>query len=700
MHSLAVCVIGITSILMQVTVLRQLISVFSGNELVIGITLSVWLTAVGLGSLAASRLKGSPGAFALSFAAVAVLAPLTALAINFIRPALGAGFGETIAFLPTLVFTVACLAPLCALLGGQFPLAVSCSQGQEGPKVYGIEAAGALAGGVFFTLILAGRADAFHIAIWVSALNAATAVLLLRRGALLFLLMPAFLFLGAVRISAPPPGGAELIDRADSKYGELTVLKTGEQFNLYSSGKLQFAYPEPQGEELKAHLPMSIRPASGRVLLIGGSPAVAREFLKYPIPGIDFVEIDPETVKMAFGLLSAHDREKILSDKRLRVITADARRFIKKSLKDTPRYDLVVFNLPEPSTANINRLYTVEFFRELKAAMHGGGMLILSLPTSSGYMGRGMRLANGSVFGSLREVFSNLEVSSEEYGVMCASDSFIETNPRALSRQARPPETKHFHPHILEDAFDPLKTSMVKTRLEGAAFPNSDKRPVAYLYNLVLWAEAEGGNLLMPVVRHGEVFLAAFMIVLFALWVGLLRGDKKKIVYYSIATTGYASMAFSMVIILACQAAFGYVYEMLGLLSAAFMGGAAFGAIALPEAKRPLRQLKALGGLTAGLMLASPFLMGHEALFYALILVAGMAAGAEFAASGRLMRKAGNPASPGRLYAFDLIGSCPGAFLTAVFFVPMLGIHNTVFFVVLIKSVAVGLLFSVNNEAS
>jgi hypothetical protein len=50
-------VMGITSMLLQITVLRLLLSTFSGNELDIGITLSFWLIYVGLGSFTGKKLK-------------------------------------------------------------------------------------------------------------------------------------------------------------------------------------------------------------------------------------------------------------------------------------------------------------------------------------------------------------------------------------------------------------------------------------------------------------------------------------------------------------------------------------------------------------------------------------------------------------------------------------------------------------------
>ena len=174
----------------------------------------------------------------------------------------------------------------------------------------------------------------------------------------------------------------------------------------------------------------------------------------------------------------------------------DGRKFI-KSLR-SPRYDLVLLNLPEPSTAVVNRFYTMEFFREVKTAMQQKGILCLSLPVSHGYIGRRMQFANGSLYGSLHAVFSHIETTSEEYGGLYASDEKISLDPDVLANRfaSRNVSARYFYPLLFRDIFDPLQTAMVRNRLEQDFKLNTDKQPVAYLYNLMLWADVYGGRTL------------------------------------------------------------------------------------------------------------------------------------------------------------------------------------------------------------
>ncbi len=694
-RSSPIIIMGLSSILLQIISLRQLLTVFSGNELDIGITLSVWLTSVGAGSYAGYRLK-SKYAFGISFVVVAFLSQPTILFINLIRPVISAGFGETISLTMTLISTSVSLLPLCLVVGMQFPLAVSYAK-ENTARVYALEAVGAFTGGVLFTLLLSGRVDVFILSMAVSIMNLAAAMLLIRKKSLaLLLLIPVIFYFSTAKINtALQWKGTELISRTESRYGEITVLKIRDEASIYASGRFQFSYPDPQTEELKTHLPMSIHSSPSSILVVGGSPAVLREFLKYPVSGIAFVEIDPAMINISFRLLEPADRER-LNDKRLKIITEDARRFIKKL--HAPAYDLIVLNLPEPSTANINRFYTSDFFKEARATLRKDGIISLSLPTSSGYISRRMQMANGSIYNSLKDVFRYVEVSSEEYGYAFASNSQIDIRPHTLyERFAKSAiNTNFFRPYILNDAFSPLKTAMVRERLEKITAVNRDMQPVAYLYNLMLWADIHGGRMLNYLLGlNGWQIISIFIASFIAMAVVLRR--KKQPVYYSMFTTGFSAMSFSIIIMLTYQTSFGYVYEMIGLLTALFMIGLATGAHIIKNIANPLRWLRSFEAVTIVLLISAPLFFKKEISFYLLSLLCGMIAGVQFVTANLCMKEQDRIRVAGRLYATDLIGSFSGAFITSVLFIPLLGIQNAIFSLVFLKVISLGLLLSIRK---
>jgi len=688
--------------LLQIAAMRRLLSVFSGNELDIGITLAVWLAAVGAGSYAGGRIKGT-NAFAWSFAGIGLLSQQAVLTAEIIRPFFLFSAGEVISLPATLLLTTLSLAPLCFVVGLQFPLAVSC--GRAGAAVvYGLDTIAAFAGGMIFTFVLAGRIDMRTLAAAISVVNLTTGFLLINRKYLLpLLLLPIALYVVSEQTNASlNRNGLKLVERIESRYGDIRIMRIRDQLNLYSAGKLQFSYPDPQTEELRAHVPMSVHPSPSRVLVIGGSPAVLREFLKYPVSHIDFVETDPAILAASFRLLSAGDKA-ISNRPELRTISEDAGKFI-KNIKG-PSYDLIVSNLPEPSTANLNRFYTTGFFREADRALNKGGILCLNLPVSSGYIGRRTRFANGSVYGSLRAAFGNVKTSSEEYGYFFASADRFDIDPKVLKERfaARKISAEYFRSYLFDDIFAPLKVLQVEERLRDAGSENSDARPVSYLYNLMLWAEINQGKLINNILDNAGKWTAPCIAALF-LFFALCLFKKRKAIYFSMFTTGYSAMSFSLLVILAYQSAFGHVYETIGILTGSFMLGAALGSAAARKDTGGLGTLLKAEGMTIALFIFATLLFRSEhgggPAFYIANLLCGLLTGVEFSAAAHGIKDGTAETTAGKLYSADMAGSFLGSLSGAILLVPLLGLQNMLLFLVSLKMISLILLTKLRYETN
>jgi spermidine synthase len=262
-----------------------------------------------------------------------------------------------------------------------------------------------------------------------------------------------------------PWQGVKPFQTAESKYGEISVIKIREQSSIYVNGQLFFTYPDRPSEELRTHLPMALHPSLSRILVIGGSLGTLNEILKYPVDRIDFLELDPKLIEVSLKLLSMQEDKDAVRDPRVRIIIEDGRRFIKKLKRQT--YDLIILNLPQPSTASINRFYTTDFLREAKSVLKKDGILAITLPQSTGYIGRSMQTANGSVYNSLRSVFKNVEVTSQEYGGFFASESQIDIGPKDLEERfvKKGIHTKHFSQYIFRDAFSPFGVDYIRKGL-------------------------------------------------------------------------------------------------------------------------------------------------------------------------------------------------------------------------------------------
>lgn len=682
--SIPFLVMGITSMLLQITVLRLLLSTFSGNELDIGITLSFWLIYVGLGSYIGRKIR-LKHALAFSFISVALLCQPTALAIRLIRLALALEPGEIMSLSSVILATAVSLLPLCFIIGIQFPLAVSYSGMRNAAgRVYGLEALGAFIGGLLFTFVISSRVNAFELCLLLSLLNILTALYISGKKMIIpFLIFPLFFYFGFYKtmpsLSWP---GMKVSQSLESRYGEISVIKVRDQLTVYANGHLIFTYPDSQSEEMSAHLPMTLHPSPSNILVIGGSPGTLKEFLKYPVNRIDFVELDPKIVQVFLSLTVAQDDINAVGDRRVRIIIEDGRRYI-KALKG-PAYDLVILTLPQPSTASVNRFYTTDFFREVKVILKQGGILSITVPQSTGYIGRRMQSATGTIYDSLAAIFSHVGVTAQEYGGLFASDSAIDTDPENLAKRflGREISTKYFNPYIFYDAFSFLNTDYVKQRLGEIETVNTDLHPSAYLYNLMLWAEVHGGKALYSLLEirrwHAILAIAIFLaLISFASY-----GKKKRAIYFSVFTTGFAGMSFVLSVILVYQTLYGYVYEMIGMLSATFMIGLWTGTTLIGQTKKALTILFLLELTTIVLAFIAPVFFRAELLSYALILISGIITGSQFSAANASMDM---PETSGKLYAFDLIGSFVGALVPSLVIIPLFGIYDALLLIAFVK---------------
>jgi spermidine synthase len=685
--------IGFSSLLLQITVLRLLLSTFSGNELDIGITLSFWLLYVGLGSFAGRRIR-LEYAFMLSFLFIAFLIQPTVLAIKAIRPLLALEPGEIVPFISTILATGLTLFPLCFITGIQFPLAVSHAGGRDAAgRVYGLEALGAFIAGLLFTFIVSARIDFMQLSLFIACFNILIAFYLSRSKIIPFLLLIplSFYFIFHVFAVTLPWKGLRLSGTIESKYGEIAVIDMKVQASIYTNGQLLFTYPNVPSEEFRAHLTMTLHPSPSEVLVIGGSPGTVREILKYPVERVDFIELDPRIVQVSFGMLSEKDRA-IMEDERLSVIVEDGRRFIKRPR--ATQYDLVFLNLPQPSTAGINRFYTTDFFEEVKQVLKEDGIVSLTIPSSTGYIGKSMQTASGAIYNSLRSVFQYVSVTAQEYGGLFASGFSLDTDPEVLEKrfQERGIHVEYFSPYIFREVFSPFGVDYVRNRLAQIDLINTDPRPSAYLYNLMLWSEIHGGKAITYLMNVRGWHIVSFLAVFFITVTAFTFRRKKRVIYYSIFTTGFSGMSFVLAVILAYQALYGYIYEMIGILTATFMVGMWAGTRVTKRTERPLTILFALELFTAGLALTAPFFFRGELLFYGIVFVAGICTGGQFTTANLSMD---SPDTAGKLYGIDLIGSCAGAFIPAIILIPLFGVAQTLLLIAVMKAVSGGLILSV-----
>ena len=456
----AVLMLGATSQIAQVLFLRELLMVFHGNELSIGIILAAWLIWVGagsrLGAALSIRCSNPIGLLYFCTAGILLFLPVTIWLIRGLRSQFAVLPGAYLSLTDITLSAFLVLAPACLLLGILFVLLSrvwrECSGDNDtsaAGKTYLVEAAGNMLGGLAFTFLLVHYLNSFQAAV-MGGLLLLAAVLSRpgERGTLFSRTVPRRLLFWALPVVAAVAFPLleqlnqqayrmkwryftplhQLVETRQSRHGTIAVLRHQDQYTFFQSGHLLFSTagplaPAPGFEKQEAvhfaHLAMVQHPAPRRVLLLGGGlRGLLSEIARHPVEQVDYIELDPELNEIARPYLSAATLA-ALQDKRVRLLHTDGRLFVKTAQE---HYDLIIVDLPDPVTAVLNRYYTREFFLEAAALLYPGGVFVIAATSTPDLRGLAVANRNTTVYHTLATVFSRVLVAGERSMMFFATD--------------------------------------------------------------------------------------------------------------------------------------------------------------------------------------------------------------------------------------------------------------------------------------
>ena len=179
--SVAILVKGFSGLVAQIILLRELLIVFSGNELSIGIILANWLILGAFGSYVLGR-RAERSKYTLEvFTVITVLFSFSLLiAIYLARTLKGAmdiSIGESIGFLPMLFSSFLILSAVSILQGALFTYSCRIYSLFSSPgassvgRVYVYETVGTIIGGIACTYFLITYVNSFQAATGLALLN-------------------------------------------------------------------------------------------------------------------------------------------------------------------------------------------------------------------------------------------------------------------------------------------------------------------------------------------------------------------------------------------------------------------------------------------------------------------------------------------------------------------------------------------------
>jgi len=761
---------GVQAIVAQSLLVREALVLMYGSEFAWGVVLFAWLLGVAVGGLTGGRLAGwlrRPDGW---LAVVLVLLSLAVCAEIWVfrgaRAWLGTRPGELLPLPRTALAAMLFVSPVSALVGLSFPFAcrLVAERGWSGGagslgSVYAWESAGSLLGGAAFSFWAVDRLAPIETALaggtlvvaallaWMIAgqrRSAATVLGVLAGTGLVCVIWAGDAWNRALvqrRWNTLAPGYA-LRAEAEARYQNLTVGQRADQYTVYCDGQIAADFPDPYSFAPLAHFWMCQHPAPGNVLVLGGgAEGLLSEVLKHPVQHVNFVEPDPRQIDIVEPFLPEADRA-ALRDPRVTVHHADARYFIKTQ---RGRFDLVLARLPEPTSALRTRLYTAEFLGELRRAMKDKAVLCLTAASMPGELSPLSAEYLASIRATLAKHFPDITMTwgDPAYVLAATHPDLTATTIPVLEQRFAASGVKEalFHSLLFEETLDPDKVARREAELDAVPNPvvSTDLHPRLYLLRLDLWnrmtggLDRAGGRVFERLrrVRRTDVILAlaaAAALTLAGAWAGSRRAAGRRqglrwgAVLLSVWTTGFATMALSLVWLFAFQNLYGYVYQRIGWIIAVFMGGLVVGcAVAtrrLPSASPTIRlgrRLVAVDVLLAGLALAIPFVLPWlgrmqsasggfvwvEWVVMLMVAGTGVLGGAAFALAGGLRMVGGSPAAPaaGAIVGADHAGACLGALMTGILLVPAFGTPFAAVLLAGVKITSAALLWATGRNA-
>lgn len=678
--------LGFLATAFQIYLLREFAVHFYGNELTFGFVLGAWLLWGGIGSLVGPKLGLRPARLPRLYAATIVLFFAGLVLLRFSHRLLGTLPAELTGLVPAVIFSLVLALLVSFPLGLAFVLNAVLFQG-DAPRVYLLESLGATVAGLAVYLFLIPRFSNWGGSAAVAAVAGLALFLSARpaRDRPLFLAVLALAALFAV-LDFPSLKSAwkpfDLVEAEDTPYGKLQVLKTEDQFSLYSNGLSVFSYPNTEGAEESVHFALLQRAGVKNVLLIGGGVSGGcREVLKYPGTRMDYVEIDPAIIRLAERYLPPAGLAD-LKNPRVRIIYQDGRRFLEQTHKI---YDAIILHLPEPATAQINRFYTVEFFREVRKKLSPDGVFSFVVPSAENYINPDLQKFLETLVTTLRAVFPEVLAVPGESNVFLASAGRLSIDPEWLSAaiERLKIHNQFVSPGMLPSRLNPLRVKDLREKMSGGhGLVNRDLVPVSYYFHSVLWASQFKGvesSILRFFAGIPSFWILDVPLVLAALGLLYTLFRKRRVpgrFLVPVAMAGFTSILVEMAVLIIFQARFGYVYGKISLLLSAFMAGLFVGSLAGMRRRHPGgRDLVAVqAGLVILLFLTEGMAesRGPEIFPFLALLAFGALSGYLFVAANRLYLK--ESPHPGMGYGVDLLGSFLGVVLASSVVIPLLGI--------------------------
>jgi len=679
---------GFVSTSVQLLLVREIMNISGGYELITGIFFGSWLIASAAGSAMAGRSGMSDiRKINLAFSASQIISILLLILLSrlFLES------GETPGFAISMIMTFLMLLPFCFVSGFTFIKLISLARTLHGyvpGKSFSIETTGSIIAGILLSVLTSGLLNTGQILLVIIIMSLAYTLLTYyisgRREK--FITKAIFSVITALILLSEPDvflrqmlmPGIKVTETRDTPYGNITRGVYGEEHSIYYNQRLLAWHDDAVEREENIHYALLQSENPEKVLLISGSiRSCLPELNKYSLKKVIYVERDPVLTED----ISSGD---LMVPFKVDIETEDAYHYVKRKSESV---DAVILLLPPPSTLALNRFYTTEFFKDVKEILSPGGVFMCSPGPGDYYLNSESVNLYSSVYNSMSVVFRNIKPVAGNKLYLIASDSEL-TLTFCETAERKGISNIYVSSDFMADDLIERKSDEIVSVIDSRIKKNTSAFPIACFYY-------QSYNLS----RDLSAKNSAIIILIIALAFSLLAVKRENILMYFAASS---LAGFEIIMLLVLQLTIGNMYQLSGIIIASLMAGLAAGSGSGLRITREIPvKVISLALLFFYVVIAfclEPILSVSgmtqaTALIVAIVLIPSFITGYLFR---KLTISDNNGSLAASVYSSDLAGSALGFILISGVLIPVFGIRLSVF--LLSGLIFAGILFGTDRN--
>gem|GEM_PF-5405967 len=689
--------LGLTAVIAQLTLFREFALLFSTNEIIYAVLLSIWLLFTGLGSWVAGvkydiNKQKYHTILTLLFAVSVYTAWLTVPFFkNLVVPA-----GEVASPAEVMISASLILFPVCFFSGCVFVIYASSSRNLSHVSyVYRADTFGALAGSVLFyiSVFFGSSPDSVIIYSLLSYLILVIIVQLIGKKLNMALLIPSIVVIVLIALSSllfygwsieKLLPGQKIIESTYGHEGRYIITENNGQHNLYSSASFVLSSDNILPSEEFVHVAMLQYNDPGKVLVVNNySEFTEREMSKYINADVTYIEQDPvkvDLIQRTFGSAGKYNSTIVYSDLRTFIDTISG------------EFDLILIKAGGVTSVQDNRYFTERLLNRLKTALKTDGILQISWQSSSEYYGGGFADICEIIRSTAASVFRNVKLVplSEVYLIARnKGDINLRVGEAAIEKNII---CEYINPYFIDDNLTEDRAKSLEKKTAASGLKNTEEDPVLYINGMQYW---------LSQFRPYYFFIPLLVIIIGVIFIAF----RSRPVGLNMFIAGFSVSGITTILLVVFAYLSGSMFRDLSLFYAVSMAGILAGTIIMKQRKRTEQirlmvvPFSLLAVVTFMLSVSQTFIFNSnvitgKTIVLILVFIAGACSGNLFSVL-TLKGKGENNTISSVLYSHDMWGSFAGGLFCSLVLIPYLSMIYTGFVIsfLLLTTILINFIF-------